>query len=245
MTLPVVVLAGGLGSRLRGVTGGVLPKALVDVAGRPFIDRKLDQLEENGVSEVVVLVGHGAGPLVEHLARRREAGLRVTCAHDGSGLLGTGGAVRAARELLPSHFWVTYGDTLLEADMSDIERRWRESGLAAGMTLVHNCDVQQTSNASVVDERVVRYSKRDGPGRHEYLDYGLLILPRDAFEREPLPEVFDLGVVLEMLVDDRQLAAIVVDSWFYDVGTPEALAATTERYRSLDRRQQAPDRRGV
>ena len=63
--LPVAVLAGGLGLRLRDVTGDDLPKAMVPVLGRPFIDWKLDELAARRASHVVLLLGHG-GTSIEH-----------------------------------------------------------------------------------------------------------------------------------------------------------------------------------
>ena len=66
---PVAVLAGGLGTRMAKRTGPRLPKALLEVAGRPFIDFKLGQLAGEGATRVVMLLGHGAGAIAEHVAK--------------------------------------------------------------------------------------------------------------------------------------------------------------------------------
>lgn len=96
MTLPTVVLAGGLGTRISAITGNCIPKVLVDVAGRPFLDRKLHELAAQGVEEVILLTGHQGNMVQEHLAINPPIGLRVLCVDDGPRLLGTGGAIAAA-----------------------------------------------------------------------------------------------------------------------------------------------------
>jgi NDP-sugar pyrophosphorylase family protein len=232
MTATTVVLAGGRGTRVEALTAGVTPKALLDVAGRPFVDRKLAELRDNGVSEVVVLAGHAGAALDEHLREHPVAGLDVTVIFDGERLLGTGGAVAAALEHLPDVFWVTYGDTLLEVAMAPIESSFLRADAAGLLVVVHNRDHVQTSNTSIEEGRVIAYSKGGAPGTHEYLDYGLLLLRRRAFDGFTAGDEFDLGDVLRALVERRSLLAHVVQASFYDVGTPDAWRATSEHYRS-------------
>ncbi|HEX2039691.1 MAG TPA: sugar phosphate nucleotidyltransferase [Acidimicrobiales bacterium] len=229
--LPVVVLAGGLGTRVETLTGGVLPKALLPVAGRPFVDHKLEQLRHEGVSSVVLLVGHRAQPIVEHVGDGSRYGMAVRCVEDGPVLLGTGGAVRAALDSLPDAFWVTYGDTLLDAPMEDIEARFLADDVDGLMTVLHNRDRWQPSNVTIDGKRVVAYSKGDPPGTHEHIDYGLLLFRRDVFAALPEGRPFDLADALRPLVSARRLGAYVVTTRFRDIGTVEALAETEAELR--------------
>src|SRR5688500_5000201 len=105
--LPAVVLAGGLGTRVSALTGDALPKCMLRVAGRPFIDFKLAQLVDGSVSDVVLLTGHAGKPLADHVGDGGAFGAAITCVSDPPRLLGTGGAVRAALDHLPDSFWVT------------------------------------------------------------------------------------------------------------------------------------------
>lgn len=228
MTLPVVVLAGGLGTRVRSLTGDRRPKALLDVAGRPFIDWKLEELEGNGVEEVVLLVGHGGSMLADHVGDGSRFGMRARCVHEPS-LLGTGGAVRSALDALPDAFWVTYGDSLLFAPIRDIERRFLGDRAGGLMTVLRNEDRWQPSNVTVEEGVVVAYEKPPSPGRHRYIDYGLLLFRRAAFEPWSAGERFDLDVVLQRLIAGRDLLAHEVQERFYDIGTPEAHAETVRR----------------
>jgi NDP-sugar pyrophosphorylase family protein len=230
VTLPVVVLAGGLGSRISGLTGGRLPKALIDVAGKPFLDRKLDELAAQGVTDVLLLVGHQGDQVRDHLAQRPFPGMQVVCYDDGPDLLGTGGAIVQVRRHLPDAFFVTYGDTLLDQPMAPVEDAFIRSGRPALMTVVHNDGGNQPCNASIDDGLVVAYSKGDPPGTHDYLDYGLLVFRREVFDEFPPGEACDLEAIVSRLVADRLMAAMVVLEEFHDVGTPEAVAETASRY---------------
>jgi len=227
--LPVAILAGGLGTRLADRTGGVLPKALVPVAGRPFIDHKLAELAAAGVSEVVLLVGSLAEPIERHVGDGSRAGLSVTYQRDGATLLGTGGALQRALPTLPGTFWVTYGDTLLDVDLAAAQARFDPSRLDAMMTVLENRDRWETSNVDAGDGLVTHYDRRPHPGSHAFIDYGMLLLTHRAFDGLHETPPFDLAPVLDRLIRAGRLGAYVVERRFFDIGTPEHLDET-ERF---------------
>src|SRR5437764_9449211 len=92
--VPVAVLAGGLATRLRPITE-TIPKAMVEVAGRPFVDHQLALLARNSVRRVVLCLGHLGEQVERHVGSARY-GVQVQYSHDGDRLLGTGGALRRA-----------------------------------------------------------------------------------------------------------------------------------------------------
>ncbi len=224
--LPAVILAGGLGTRLADVTGDAQPKALVEVAGRPFIDWKLDELAAQGITDVLLLVGHHSDAIVDHVGDGAAFGVRARFLADGPTLLGTGGSIRRALPDLPAAFWVTYGDSLLSVDVAAAERAFARSGCAALMTVWHNRGALGPSNALVRDDLVAAYSKQPLPVGAEHIDYGMLIVTRDTFASSRANEPFDLGEVLAPLAADGRLAAFVVRERFYEIGDPAALRET-------------------
>src|SRR6516225_3767283 len=113
--MQAVVLAGGLATRMRPRTLTV-PKSMLEVAGRPFVDWQLERLAACGVRDVVMCIAHLGGQIRDHVGDGRAFGLRVEWADEGPTLLGTAGAVRAALELLQPTFLVTYGDSYLPFD---------------------------------------------------------------------------------------------------------------------------------
>lgn len=229
MRRTVVVLAGGLGTRVAHMTSRDLPKALLPVGGRPFIDLKLAELAAGGADEIVLLIGHNAAALTDHLATMEPPGPLVRCVEDGPRLLGTGGAIRHALDGLPNRFWVTYGDTLLDVPLPSVEHSLDASGLRDVMVVLENVDRWETSNVSVRDGRVIAYAKGAPPGSHRFIDYGMLLLGRDHFESRTATEPFDLGDVVCEAIDRGQLGAWVVSERFHDIGT-EAAWRETDRW---------------
>ncbi|MDB5354444.1 MAG: nucleotidyl transferase [Phycisphaerales bacterium] len=113
--IPVALLAGGLATRLRPITQAI-PKALVDVGGRPFIDHQLSLLARHGVRDVVLCLGHLGAQVEEYVGDGSSHGLNVRYSYDGETLVGTAGALRWALPMLGDVFWVMYGDSYMDID---------------------------------------------------------------------------------------------------------------------------------
>jgi NDP-sugar pyrophosphorylase family protein len=225
MTKPVVVLAGGMGTRVSHFAKG-LPKGMLPVAGHPFIDWKLKGLADQGADQVMLLVSHGADAIEGHVGTGQRYGLRLTCIRDGPQLLGTGGAIAAVLDRLPDRFWVTYGDTLLRVPLADVEDFLDDRGGLAVMTVLANRDRWETSNVSVAADEVVAYDKTAETGTHPYIDYGMLLFDARAFADRRPGETFDLGEIIEALIEITALKAFQVKDRFYDVGTEQRYAET-------------------
>jgi len=225
VTRTVAILAGGLGTRVASITGGTLPKALLPIAGAPFIDHKLHEALRLGATRVVLLLGHGAEPIVEHVGTGSRFDLDIAVVVDGDRLLGTGGALKRAAAELGEQTWITYGDTLLSADLATAEADATALGCPAVMTVLHNEDRWEPSNTSVAGGLVVGYGKGEPPGTHAYIDYGYVLLPTAALLVVG-DDVFDLADALRPLIAARRVAAFEVSERFHDIGTPEALAET-------------------
>ena len=135
--LPVAILAGGFATRLRPVTEQI-PKALVDINGRPFIDWQLEGLRTDGVSRVVVCAGYLGEQIQEAVGDGSRFGLHVDWAFDGPTLLGTAGALKRARPLLGGPFFVLYGDSYLPIAWRPVQDTFLAHGKPALMTVFHN-----------------------------------------------------------------------------------------------------------
>ena len=157
--LPAVcILAGGLGSRL-GLRVADLPKALVEVAGEPFLFHQLRLLASHGAGEIVLCVGY-QGKQVEQRIGHERFGLEIQYSYDTPTLDGTLGAIRRALPLLPDRFLVLYGDTYLRLDYAGAAAGWRRSGLLGLMTVFRNEGRWgRESNAQYADGRVLSYDK--------------------------------------------------------------------------------------
>lgn len=231
---PVAILAGGLATRLRPMTERV-PKALIEVAGRPFIYRQLDFLREQGVTRVVLCIGY-LGEQIEALIGDGAAfDLVVRYSRDGPALLGTGGALKRALPLLGQRFFVLYGDSFLPCDFQKVQRAFLASSRSALMTVLHNRGQWDKSNVMFRNGEIVEYNKHATRPEMEYIDYGLGILSADVFagysERTP----FDLADIYHQLSRAGKLAGHEVYERFYEIGSPEGLGDTEAFFSKKDR----------
>ena len=229
---PICILAGGLGTRL-GELASDTPKALVEVAGEPFLWHQLRLLAAHGLSDVVLCVGH-LGEQVEASVGAERFGLRIAYSHDAPGLDGTLGAIRRAQRLLGERFLVLYGDAYLRLDYAAADAAWQRSGLPAMMTVLRNENRWDTSNAIYAHGRVLAYNKRAPHADMHWIDYGLSGLERTALELAPAG-VGDLADLFQRLAAAGLLHGFEATERFFEIGTPAALEQTDAYLRTRDR----------
>ena len=222
--VPVALLAGGLATRLRPITE-TIPKAMVEVAGRPFIDHQLDLLHRNGIRRVVMCLGYRAEQVERHVGDGSARGMEICYAYDGEKLLGTGGAVRRAMDagLLGDAFWVMYGDSYMDIDYRAVLDQFDRSAADALMTVLRNGNRWDRSNVVFRDGRLLRYDKKVQTPEMDYIDYGVALLQREAAERIPQERPFDLAELYTQLVAEQKMIGYEVTNRFYEIGTPAAL----------------------
>jgi N-acetyl-alpha-D-muramate 1-phosphate uridylyltransferase len=227
-----VVLAGGRGTRL-GPLAQYTPKNLVSVLGHPFAAYQLRWLVRQGVREVVMCIGHLGELIRVELGDGAKFGVRIRYVQESERLLGTGGALRLACEagLLQQDFLVTYGDSLLDLDVTELMRVYRNCGTPAVMSVLRNGGRFDRSNATF-DGQLVRYDKRNPTAEMEWIDYGILALSRDVVAALPTDEVIDLADVLAELSSADGLAGFEATQRFYEIGTPVSLAEFESAVRS-------------
>lgn len=230
---PVALLAGGLATRLHPLTEK-MPKALIEVAGEPFVIHQLRLLKREGVTRVVLCLGF-LGEMVRQVVKDGSAyGLEVDYSFDGDRLLGTGGAIKRALPGLGQHFFVLYGDSYLDIAFAPVYAAFLSSRAPALMTVFRNEGRWDTSNVLFDGSHVVRYDKRHPSADMHYIDYGLGLFARAAIADWP-SEAFDLAEVYAKLAEEGRLAGFEVSRRFYEIGTPKGLTETDAYLRGRTR----------
>lgn len=225
MSLPVAILAGGLATRLKPITE-TIPKALVEVAGKPFIVHQLELLRLHGLRRVVLCIAHLGEQVQAALGDGRALGMELAYANDGGTLLGTGGALIKALPLLGERFLMLYGDSYLTCDYAGISSTFERSGLAGLMTVFKNEGRYDTSNVEYREGRIVRYDKTDRSKAMLHIDYGLGAFKAEAFAGYPADTRLDLARVYQDLIARGQVAGYEVAERFYEIGSPSGLEET-------------------
>ncbi len=219
--LPVAILAGGLATRLRPVTE-TIPKALIEIAGEPFLGRQLRLLRDSGITQVVICAGYRANQIEKYAGDGGRFGLRITYSIDGPRLRGTAGAIRLALPLLGETFFTLYGDSYLPCEYAAIQHSFLESGKLGLMTVFRNEGDFDSSNVEF-DQRIIAYDKVNRTSRMHHIDYGLGLFRSDAFSQIPADQPFDLARVYQDLLKQDQLAAYEVPERFYEIGSLQGI----------------------
>src|SRR3984885_12541217 len=206
-TMQCVILAGGLGTRMRPFTD-VVPKTLLPVRGRPFAWYQLDWLARHGVTEVVYCIGH-QGDQIRRYWKSRPAppagsqwpALRwpkLIWVDEGEQLRGTAGALRLAlaEGALDESFFVLYGDSFLPIDFAPIWTAFQSSRARALMTVLRNEGRWDSSNVVYSNGLVTLYDKRAPNPHMHFIDYGLSAFHRSAIEQS---EEADLSTLFRRL----------------------------------------------
>ena len=220
--LPCAILAGGLATRLRPVTQ-TIPKALISICGRPFLDHQLTLLKSRGVIEVVLCIGYLGEMVQDVVGDGSRWGLRVQYSFDGPKLLGTGGAIRRALPLLGPQFFVLYGDSYLECDYAAVAEAFTHSRNDGLMTIFRNEGSYDTSNVSAESGKILRYDKRERRPDMHYIDYGLGAFQENVFQNGEPETIEDLAAVYQRLLSANQLAAFEVRQRFYEIGSRQGI----------------------
>jgi NDP-sugar pyrophosphorylase family protein len=223
--IPVALLAGGLATRLLPTTA-TIPKALVEVAGRPFIDHQLELLRRNGILRVILCLGYLGEQVEAHLGDGSALGMDLRYSHDGDTLLGTGGALRRALSLLGEAFWVMYGDSYMDIDYPAILDFFARSDALGLMTVIRNENRWDRSNVLFDDGRLLRYNKKAPTRDMQHIDYGVALLLRPVIERVPASQPVDLADIYQDLVAEGRMVGCPVTQRFYEIGTPSGLEET-------------------
>jgi NDP-sugar pyrophosphorylase family protein len=223
----VVILAGGLGTRLWPRTA-MVPKPLLPVAGRPFAEHQVQLLAANGIDDIVFAIAYRGDLIREALGDGGRWGVRIRYSDEGADLRGTGGAVRlfTASGLADDVFAVLYGDSYLPIDYAAVWKAYDRCGLPALMTVLENCDRWDTSNAAFGPDGRLRYRKGAGArSGMTYVDYGLSVLSRGVVvERIPEEGASDVADLFAELGERGELAGYEVGDRFYEIGSDQGVA---------------------
>ena len=223
--LPVAILAGGLATRLGPITEKI-PKALINIAGKPFIFHQLQYLRKEGIRKVVLCVGYLGEMIQEEVGDGSKFDLEITYSYDGDFLLGTGGTIKKALPVLDKNFYVLYGDSFLPIHFDLVEKAFLKSKKPALMTVILNENKWDRSHAIFKDGLVLEYSKKDPKPTMKFIDYGLGILSKSLFDKYEEKVAFDLADLYQFLSIENQLAGFEVNERFYEIGSHQGIKET-------------------
>jgi NDP-sugar pyrophosphorylase family protein len=217
-----VVLVGGRGTRLGSLTDA-MPKPMLPIGDRPFVDYLLAFLAGQGVREVLLCVGYLAERFEQHFAGRQPFGLSVAV-HREPAPAGTGGALALARARLADTFYALNGDTIFTAKLPELASMLRAGPQALGALALRQVeDAARFGAVRLAGDRVAGFAEKSvaGPG---CISGGIYCLKREALDLLPPPPCSLETDLFPALAARNALLGRKFDGYFLDIGLPETLA---------------------
>jgi len=218
--MQMVILAGGLATRLRPLTLK-LPKLMLQIKGRPFLEYQLELLKEYEIKDILLCVGYKGELIKNHFGDGRKFGVNLSYSFDGDKLLGTAGALKKAYKLLNENFFLMYGDSYLPYDTQKIEESFKRSHKLSLMVAYRNQNRFDKSNLLIQDGMIKLYDKTLRGENLEYIDAGLSILKKEVLNLVPEEEPYDLEELYRTLISEEEMSAFEVKQRFYQIGSFE------------------------
>jgi histidinol-phosphate phosphatase family protein len=221
-----VILCGGLGKRLRPYTDA-LPKPMIPVNGRPFLEYLVEQLRDQGINRLILLTGYRAEQIERHFGAGRRFGIGISYSQ-GPVEWETGRRLWEARYQLETEFLLLYADNFVPFRLAKLLKFHRASGRPLSVTLSAKANGNiRLGIGNIVD---AYDSSRASPGL-DHVELGYMLV-----ERDPILSVIDdpdvsFSRVLERLVAKRALAGLVSLDQYHSISDPERWKITEEYLR--------------
>jgi NDP-sugar pyrophosphorylase family protein len=217
-----VILCGGLGTRLRPLTFDI-PKPMVPVNGKPFLQFVVEHFREQGIGRFVFCTGHLHDNIEAHFGSGKDFGVEIAHSVE-TEPLGTGGALLNAAHLLDRTFFLAYGDSYLPMELAAFTETFEAKSSLGVIAAYENREGLAPNNLRVSpDGRVLDYIKRDPPESMNCLEAGLGLYDKSILDLAPGRRFSLEESVLPQLINRGRLYAIMTPRKFYDMGTPEGL----------------------
>tara|TARA_B100000965_G_scaffold368071_1_gene354511 strand:+ start:540 stop:1256 length:717 start_codon:yes stop_codon:yes gene_type:complete len=224
LKIPLVVLVGGLGTRMRKFYPDV-PKFLIPVTkNKLFADFWFESLDYESISHIYFLIGYEGNQITYYL-KKKKINIGYSVISDGDSLLGTGGALKNACNNINSSFFLTYGDTILDVNwrkMLDVFTRDLPPLL---LSVILNEGLTDKSNIEINSNNKLIYNKNFPNKNMKYIDYGLSIINKKDFLRSTSKiDSFDLSSWYNYVsLIYNKLPFVFGNKRYYEIGTPKAL----------------------
>ena len=198
------------------------PKSLVEVLDKPFLAYQLELLKSNGITDIVLCIGHLGTQIKDTFGDGSKYGVRINYSLEEIPL-GTAGALKNAESLLRDTFYVMYGDSYLFLDFRKIMSYFLAQNKLGLDTVLKNHDSYDKSNTAINGNMVTKYSKVDKSPDMIYIDYGATLFKKDVLQLIPEKQKYALEDVFVRLIEMKQLLAFEVNARFYEIGSLQGL----------------------
>lgn len=189
------------------------------IEGKPFLEHQINLLKKNEIEDIVLCVGYKAEQIKDYFGDGKKFGVKIEYSQERKELLGTGGALKKAENLLGNDFLVMYGDSYLPFNFQEAIESFRKFDKFDLMVTYRNLNRYEPSNVAVEKGLVKSYSKKRKTKEMKYIDYGVGIFEKEALKILPENTPCDLSQLYQPLIKRNQLLAFKSKTRFYTIGS--------------------------
>lgn len=218
--MEVIVLAGGLGTRLKGITGDAIPKPMVDVGGKPFLEYLLLNLSRYNVTKVVLSVGHKY-EVIRNYFRDSFKNIKLKYSIEDSPL-GTGGAIKKAlRYTEEDNVFIINGDTYFDVDLYAMFKKHMASAADMTIALKEMKDFDRYGCVTVENGMVTGFEEKKFY-KKGLINGGVYLINKRIIQFFPEEEKFSFEKdFMEKKLKELEVIPYLSDEYFIDIGIPE------------------------
>lgn len=225
-----VILAGGRGVRMMPLTKNT-PKPMIPILGKPFLHYIIENLRENGITDIILLVGYLHDKIENYFGDGSRFGVRIRYSNSGI-KADTGTRIRSALPLLQNNILLLYGDNFWPLHLRELEWYLHAKKVIALVTVYGNRDNYTKNNIVVSDNGIVTaYDKTRKDKNLSGVDIGYFILPKTALKKIPKTNVSFEATILPELIKKKQLVGYVTHHKYYGLSNPDRIKKIIEYFR--------------
>jgi D-glycero-alpha-D-manno-heptose 1-phosphate guanylyltransferase len=229
MIKEAIILAGGLGTRLRSVIADV-PKCMAPVNGIPFINFIIAYLKNEGITRFIFSLGYKSEIITDYLDAHFKGLEKVYVVEKEQ--LGTGGAIKKACEAVDGkEVVIVNGDTIFNINLPDLVKAHHSQNAACSIALNHMSDFERYGTVEFNKEGIITAFHEKKICSKGYINGGIYILNVSNFFKKNLPEKFSFEKdYLEKYLSEQAFMSVVFDSYFVDIGVPQDYEAFQQKF---------------
>lgn len=217
--MQAVLLVGGLGTRLRKTVSD-RPKSMALINGKPFLEYQIRFLKKNNICDIMLLTGYMSEKIEEHFGSGQSFDVSIRYIKE-TELLGTGGSIKNAMDVLDEQFLVSNGDSLFLVDINSMMKFHKNVQADLTMALAKTCDKSRfgsvLTNAS---SQIVNFGKRNLPG--ELINGGIYFFEKSRFKWKEFPTKFSIEHdFFPQVIQQNKVFGFISNSYFIDIGITE------------------------
>ena len=236
--MQAVIMAGGKGTRLKAVTKDEIPKPMVPILDKPLLEWQIDRLKENGITDIIMIIGHLGHKIVEYFEDGKKFGVSIQYIEEKEPL-GTAGAFYYLKDMLnDKYFLLVFGDVFFDIDLERM-RKFHESNNAVATLFVHPNVHPFDSDLVTTDDsdRIIAFDSKNNVRDYWYdncVNAGFYILDKSICDLVTEPKKTDLekGILMELVSRNESIYAYKSPEYIKDVGTVDRITKTIEEIKS-------------